>query len=86
MDRDARLQTEQAAYDRLFPSLLATHPGEYVVIKDGTPVGFYPSFPAAYSYAVERFGLDDVFVVSKIVERTPEPVSLAWEAGVLVDR
>lgn len=77
------LEQEQAAFDARLPELLRDHQGEFVVFKHGEPVGFYPDYETAYNAALDRFGLDSVFLVSEVQQRLPQSVSLAWDAGVM---
>jgi hypothetical protein len=77
------LQQEQDAFDAALPKLLREHRGEFVVFKDRKPVGFYPSYDDAYAMALDRYGHEAVFLISEVVQRIPQPVSLSWNAGVL---
>lgn len=43
------LETEFAYYREHQDELVATYLGQFVVIKDGTVLGGYPSYEAAYS-------------------------------------
>ncbi len=63
--------------------MLKDHAGEFVVIHDGSVVGFYSSYQAAYEDALKRFGVDEVFLVSEVKKRSPEPVSISWQTGVM---
>jgi len=80
------LQREQDAFDAMLPDLLRGHAGEFVIFKNREPVGFYPSYNDAYTAALDRFGHEAVFLISEVVERIPQPVSLSWNAGVLFGR
>lgn len=77
------LQAEQEAFDQALPEMLAEHPDQYVVVHDRIPVGFFATYNDAYATALERFGLDETFLISQVVKRTPQPASVAWEAGVM---
>jgi hypothetical protein len=83
MSKEDRLRREQAAFDRQLPEILPEHQGEFVVFKDEVPQGFYKTYNDAYGAALDRFGLDDVFLISEVLERHPEPVSISWTAGVM---
>jgi len=50
------------------------------------PQGFYKTYNDAYRAALDRFGLDDVFLISEVLERRPEMVPISWTAGVMFDR
>jgi hypothetical protein len=83
MSKEDRLRREQAAFDRQLPEILPEHQGEFVVFKDEAPQGFYKTYNDAYGAALDRFGLDDVFLISEVLERHPESVPIAWAAGVM---
>ena len=48
------------------------------------PVWFFTSYDEAYSWAIDHFGLSDIFLVSEVKKRSDESVSISWQAGVLV--
>ena len=79
-----RLKVEQSAFDARLDTLLQEHPGEFVVFKDQQPVWFFTSYDEAYSWAIDHFGLSDIFLVSEVKKRSDESVSISWQAGVLV--
>jgi hypothetical protein len=78
------LKDEQAAFDAKLDELLKMHPGKYVLFKDGRPVDFYDDYPSAYKAALQKFGLGQVFLIAPIVKPNPQPVSISWEAGVMI--
>ena len=77
------LQAEQTAFDRSLEEMLKEHAGKFVLFKKGEPVGYFSDYQAAYKAGLEKFGLDQVFLVSEVKRRTAEPVSLSWVAGAL---
>ncbi|HVT05021.1 MAG TPA: hypothetical protein VHL58_16780 [Thermoanaerobaculia bacterium] len=77
------LALEQGAFDSLLGELLRDHANEFVVFKDGQPAGFFDTYEAAYREALTRYGSDSSFLVSEVLERTPQPTSTSWEAGVM---
>lgn len=77
------LQAEQTAFDAHLPEMLPEHRGEFAVFKDGQLVEYFPTHEAAYEAALARFGLDEVFLISEVIERPPHAVSLSWHAGML---
>lgn len=81
-----KLRREQQAFDRALDGMLRNHAGEFVVFHDGSPVGFYADYDTAYEDALKRFGLDEVFLVSEVKKRDPEPISLSWQTGVMFSR
>ena len=81
----AAIEAEQAAFDKLLDSMLSEHAGEFVVIKDQDPIGFFPTYSEAYETALDRFGVDADFLVSEVKRHRKEPVSLSWCAGVVFE-
>jgi len=80
---DLTLIEEQRAFEEQFESLLASHPGKYVLFKNGKLVGFYDDHETAYKAALEKFGLDAIFLIAPIAKSEATPVSIAWDAGVM---
>ncbi len=83
MSTKRTLQDERNTFETMLPVLLKEHEGEFVVIHDGTPVGFHPTFADAYAAAVKEFGRDAVVLVAEVAEQNPQPVSLSWSFGVM---
>jgi hypothetical protein len=83
MGRFDLLQAEQEAFDRHLEEMLREHAGEFVLFRKGEPVEFFSDYQTAYKAALERFGLDQVFLISEVKRRAPEPVSLSWVAGAM---
>ena len=50
------LDREIALFEELRPTLEAEHNGDWVVIRDNHIAGFFSSFDAAASEAVQQFG------------------------------
>jgi hypothetical protein len=82
VERD-QLQREQDAFDAALPDLLVEHRGQIVIFKDERPVGFYRSFEEAYAQAIRHFGLDTVFLISKVTVEKPSSSSITWDLAVL---
>jgi hypothetical protein len=81
---DARtIKDEQRAFDESLPLLLKDHLGQYALFHQGNPAGFFQTRDEAYRRGLEAFGLDDVFLVSEVKQRTSETASLSWELGVM---
>lgn len=57
-----KLQRELEVYEAALPSLLATHRGQYVVIKDSDVRHYSETYEQALSWAYDAFGLDRFFV------------------------
>ncbi len=81
-----KLSQEQEAFDCLLESMLKDHAGEFVVMHKGSIVAYHPTYIAAYEDALKRFGLDQIFLVSEVKKRDPEPVSISWQAGAMFSR
>ncbi|MFN7975090.1 MAG: hypothetical protein U0166_22510 [Acidobacteriota bacterium] len=79
------LRAEQRAFDAKLPELLEEHRGEFAVFKDGAVVALFPSYAEAYATALRRFGHEAPFLISEIAEQTTAPISISWNAGVLVE-
>ena len=78
------LKREQRAFDEQLTPLLEDHAGKFVVFKGEKPAAFFESYQAAYDWAIERFSLSEVFLVSEVKRRSDESTSISWQAGVLV--
>jgi len=72
------LKDERDAFERLLPSLLEQHRGEYVIVADGEPLGFHHTFAGAYGAAVKALGAAARFLVAEVKPLEPQPISLAW--------
>jgi len=81
--RQGLLAKEQAAFDQLLPAMLLEHPNEFVVFHGGRPEGYFPTYDAAYAFALDTFGLDAVVLVAEVRERSSAPASISWYAGAM---
>lgn len=70
-DQQARLAVELEYYAQHKAEWLAHKAGHYVVVKDETPLGFYPNFEAAYRAGAATYGLNTDFLVKQILEHEP---------------
>jgi len=70
-DQRTRLAVELEYYARHKAEWLAHRTGHYVVIKDSTPLGFYPNFEVAYRAGAATYGLTTDFLVKQILEHEP---------------
>jgi hypothetical protein len=77
------LKVEQAAFDRLLPEMLEEHRGQFVVVHDQKPCGFFTTYDGAYAFALDTFGLDTVFLISEVIEPDNTPASISWHSGVM---
>jgi hypothetical protein len=65
------LEEELATYRRELPKMLATHEGQYALIRGQHVLGYWPTQKEAYEAGVERVGLVP-FLVKKV--EAVEPV------------
>jgi len=77
------IEEEQRAFDEALPSLLDAHGGEHVLFHGGNAVAFFPTRDEAYRQGLDRFGLDETFLVAEVKPRRSETASLSWELGVM---
>lgn len=82
-NRYSLLEAEQLAFDSMLNKLMVDHLGQFVVVKGGKPIGFYPTFADAHRAALERFGMEEDFLVSEVKKRGPETPSISWTTGVM---
>ena len=71
IDEQARLATELQYYSLHKMEWLNQYAGKYVVIKDTTVLGFYPTFEAAYRDGASRWSIETDFLVKQIAEHDP---------------
>jgi hypothetical protein len=77
------LQAEQNAFDEQLDEMLRDHAGEFVLFRDRKPVAFFTDYKSAFEAGLERYGLDQVFLVSEVKRRKEESVSISWDTGVM---
>lgn len=77
-ERFDQLVREQQAFEEMLEELLVEHAGKFVVIRDGSAVGIFQVYEDAYRFALDEFGLDEVFFVSEVKKRTIDPTSFEW--------
>jgi protease II len=53
---------ELETYEAALPKLLRQHEGEYVVIRGGELLKYFPGYNDALAWAYEQFGLESFFV------------------------
>ena len=67
----ARLAVELEYYAAHRGDWLRKYSGNYVVIKESTVLGFYPSFEVAYQSGATTFGISTDFLVKQVLEHDP---------------
>jgi hypothetical protein len=70
-DRRDRLAVELEYFSQQKAVWLTHKTGQYVVIKDSTPLGFYQTFEAAYRAGAETYGIETDFLVKQILKYEP---------------
>jgi hypothetical protein len=71
VDEQARLAIELQYFALHKTDWLTQHAGKYVVIKDTTVLGFYPTFEAAYRDGASKWTINADFLVKRIAEHEP---------------
>ncbi len=66
-----RLSAELEYYESHKKEWLASNHGRYVVVKNGTVLGFFDTFEAAYTAAASKWGVDTDFLIRKVLEHEP---------------
>src|SRR2546428_590929 len=78
-----RLEREQKAFDLQLDEMMPAHEAEFVLFHHERPVAFFPTYNEAYQAGLDRFGLDDVYIVSEVKRRDNHATSVTWAAGVM---
>jgi hypothetical protein len=77
-----KIRTEQHALNAKLKDLVGDgHGGKYILFHDGEVCEFFDTEGEAYAEGMARFGPEEIFVVDRVVNRDPEPLSLSWELG-----
>lgn len=76
------LEREQRAFDKLLNDMLKKHRGEFVVFQGGEPRSYFKDYDSAYRFGLAEYGATKTFLVSRVAEQRPEPVSFSWRSGV----
>ena len=64
-------------------TFLKTHAGQFALVKNQKVIGFYTSHEDAFSAGIQKYGLDDIFYVANVERNSPQPISYAWNEGVM---
>ncbi len=70
-EHKARLAAELEYFSQHKTEWLAHKSGQYVVIKDSTPLGFYQTFERAYRAGAGAYGIETDFLVKQVLEYEP---------------
>jgi len=79
----AALRKEQAAFEGQLEDLVAKHSHKLVVFHGGALQGVFADYGKAYAFAIERFGLDEPFLIAPVEPPRIETISVAWDSGVM---
>lgn len=82
-DNYAQLEREQKAFDSQLDQMMSEHEGEFVLFRDEKPVAFFDSYDEAYQAGLDRFGLDEIYIVSEVKRRNQYATSVTWAAGAM---
>jgi len=77
------LRVNQDAFEAALPTLLKENVGKTAVFHDGELWGLYDDLQAAHAEALAEFGSDGIFLVAQIKEPRSEPVSFAFDLGLM---
>jgi len=69
--QESRLAVELEYFAQHKAKWLAHKTGQYVVIKDSEPLGFFPSFGSAYRAGAAAYGPSTDFLVKQVLEHEP---------------
>lgn len=70
-EEQTRLASELEYYETHKLEWLRQHPGDYVVVKGRSILGFYRAFEAAYRAGASSYGIGADFLVKQILEHEP---------------
>lgn len=77
------IKVEQAAFDEKLQGMMKDHAGQFALFKGGKAVAFFPTYQDAYRGGLERFGVDEVFLVSEVKVGRHEPPSISFCTGAM---
>jgi hypothetical protein len=65
--RQQQFETELSVYERNKSGWLNEHPDSFVVISEQEVAGFFQSYSEAYEAALDRFGVDRLFLIKQVL-------------------
>ena len=86
MTEREKLLEERQRFEKIEPGLLEEHKGQFVLFKGGKVHDFFPDAMAAFEAGLQRYGLDDAFLIEKVGMRIGASVSLTLDLGLIGDR
>jgi hypothetical protein len=69
--RKGSLAEELSLYESNKSEWLKSHSGEFVLISERTPAGFYPTYEHAFAVGLDKFGIKAEFLIKQVVEQEP---------------
>jgi hypothetical protein len=69
--RKQALMEELSLYEAMKSEWLKSHSGEFVLINDRVPAGFYPTYEKAFEVGLEKFGIKTEFLIKQVLEQEP---------------
>jgi hypothetical protein len=69
--RKVSLAEELSLYEANKSEWLKSHSGEFVLINDRAPAGFYPTYERAFEVGLEKFGIKAEFLIKQVLEQEP---------------
>ncbi len=67
MTKSTEVDKNFAAFQRMLPELLKTHPGKYALMHDKEVVEFFDTFGDAARFGKEKFG--EIFSIQEVTNR-----------------
>ncbi len=77
------IRVEQAAFNSKLAGMMKDHAGQFVLFKAGHPVAFFPTYQDAYRAGLERFGVNEIFLVSEVKRSVPQTPSISFCSGAM---
>lgn len=75
--KNLTIYQEQEAFNKQLNNLMKKHRGKYALCKHGKPINYYDSFDEAYQAGLDRFGLDDHFLIAQVEKQYPTMIYCA---------
>lgn len=82
MDVKDKVKAEMERFRAALPALLAVMPGRWVVFHAGAVESQHDNEDAAYVHAVKVLGREAGFVVAKVEEERPQPLTARHAFGI----
>ncbi len=80
--KEMLIQEKEKFLEKL-PELILNHKNEWVVFKDSSVVEYFDDLSTAYEFAISKFGVGGYFLIEKVEDQTPKPMSFSFEIGAI---